>query len=176
MRSLPISLAALLLLGTPAVTTAQSYLSPEQVLQQSEDLFLVPGRKRGAQWWADLQAQQAVERHPSIIQEPWDMSNDAGIPPLMPQVEPEPTIVEDYPVVPATSPHTNLDPLTARLLERLIDANIMRSNVQQSTAADAGAPLADTGPASILAVLAMGGASLWTLRRARVLEKFVQGL
>lgn len=169
MRSRLLTIVTLVGLAAPLTGIAQSYLTPEQVLEQNDGAFLVPGGRRGAQWAADLQVQQSIDRHPSIIQEPWDPVVDNGLPPA---------ISEDdlLPVGSAsvydTNPYGGLDPLTARLLARLAQQN----SILASTAWQNNAPLAGTGPMTTLTVIAMAVATLWTLRKARLLERFVRGM
>jgi hypothetical protein len=165
MRSRLLTIVALVGLAAPVTAVAQSYLTPEQILQQNGDAFLVPSHKRGAQWQADLQTQQNLDRHPSIVHQPGDPVVDDGLPP--------PVAIDESLPQPATgvtqNPYGSLDPLTARLLARMEQQNMLL----QSQLFGTGAPLAQTGPAAILSVMAMAGAIILTLRRARVLSKFV---
>jgi hypothetical protein len=152
----------------------QGYASPEDVFGNNDAAFLVPSGKRGAQWTADVQAEQSYQRHPSILNEPWDPQQDNGVPaPQYPPVVYQPPVQQ--PTTP-TSPYSTLDPITARLLERLARDNVVNTTVgyMPSTAYGTGLPLAHTGPEAVLIVLAMVGAVGWTLRRARVLERFVR--
>ncbi len=161
-------------LATPLTGIAQSYLTPEQVLQQNNGAFLVPSHQRGAQWTADLNAQQNADRHPVVSHDPWDPVQDDGIPP-----PPAAMLEEVQPALPppaAINPYQGMDPITARLLARLEQQNSILQSSLLSTAAQNDAPLAQTGPAAILSVIAMAGATVWTLRRARGMERFVRGL
>jgi hypothetical protein len=152
-------------LMAPLAGIAQSYLTPEQVLQEGNEAFIVPGRHRGARWIADLEAQMSRDRHPSIIKEPWDPVVDNGLPP--------PVVQEDaMPVAeaPTQNPYYGLDPVTARLLARLEQQNML---LQSQIAGNA--PLAQTGPAAVLSVMAVLAAVGLTLRRARSMERLVRG-
>ncbi len=166
MRSRLLTIVALVGLAAPVAGIAQSYMTPEEVLQQNNGAFLVPGHSRGAQWAADQQAQQYNERHPSIVTDPGDPVQDNGIPP------PDFAIWDDgqsdQPVM--QNQYGNLDPTTARLLARLAQQN----SILASTMSGQGAPLAQTGPAAILVVIAMMIATGVTLMRARILERFVR--
>lgn len=172
MRSPLLTLIALIGIAAPVTGIAQTYLTPEQVLEQQklDANFLVPSHQRGARWASDLEAELSRQRHPSIIQQPGDPVQDDGLPPPV-DVSGSENVA---PVVPVSAnPYQNLDPLTVRLLARLEQQNLFLQSTLQSTAGQNGAPLADTGPAAVLSILAMGGATLWTLRRAKVLERFV---
>ena len=72
---------------------------------------------------------------------------------------------------PAPSPYYGLDPITARLLARLEQQNVL---LQSQIAG--GQPLAKTGPAAVLSMIAILAATAFTLRRARGLERFTQEL
>ncbi len=171
MRSHLLTIVAVAGLLAPLTGIAQSYMSPEDFLQQNDEQFLIPSGHRGAQWHADMNAQLNQDRHPSIVRDPWDPVQDEGLPPPV-------ALQEDYSDVeymPEPTPtYGGLDPMTARLLARLAQQNSLLSSTLQSTAAANGAPLAGTGPASVIAVMAMLAAMAWTLRRARVLERFVR--
>lgn len=165
MRSQLITLIALVGLAAPVTGIAQSYMTPEEVLQQNDGAFLVPGHSRGAAWAANQQAQQYNERHPAIVTDPGDPVQDNGIPP------PDFTIWNDgqsnQPAM--QNQYGNLDPTTARLLARLAQQNsILASTIQGQR------PLAQTGPAAILVVIAMMIATGITLMRARGLERFLR--
>lgn len=168
MRTKILLLVALVGFAAPLTGIAQSYMSPEDVLQQNDGAFLVPGHQRGAQWAANYEAQLSRDRHPSIIREPWDPVKDDGLPPPTPVFDDSQYF--DQPLAPAPTPYAGIDPLTARLLARLAQQN----SVLASTAAASNAPLAQTGPASVLIVTVMLIATVVTLRRARILEKFVR--
>lgn len=170
MRSRLLTIVTVIGLAAPITGIAQSYMSPEDVLQQNDGAFLIPSRSRGSQWRADFEAQLSRERHPSILKEPWDVVQDEGIPP---PIADEEFIDESLRPVDTMPTYGGLDPMTARLLARLAQQNSLLTSTLQSTAGANGAPLAGTGPASILAVLAMGAATLWTLRKARMLGRFV---
>lgn len=165
MRSRLIAAIALMGLAAPLTGIAQTYLTPEQVLLQNDGAFLVPSHNRGTAWQVELQDQQNIARHPSILRDPWEPVVDRGIPPPN-----YPEIVTPS-LTPAQAAYPGLDPVTARLLVRLAQQN----SILASTAAG-NAPLAGTGPASTIAMLAMAAATIWTIRRARVLERFVKEL
>ena len=168
MRSRLITIVALVGLVTPIAGIAQSYLTPEQVLQQNDGAFLIPSHHRGAVMITDLQAQQSLDRHPTIFRDASDPVVDNGLPPVI-ENGGAPTPVVDLGI---PNPYGGLDPVTARLLARLAQQN----SLLESQMFGAGRPLAQTGPASVLVVVAMAVATLWTLRRARVLERFVKEL
>ncbi len=172
MRSRFLAIIALIGILAPVTGIAQAYLTPEEVLEQQkiDNAFLVPGGRRGARWSAELDAELSRQRHPSIIQEPWDPVQDDGLPPPM-EITEEP--VYEEPVVAPVNPYGAIDPVTARLMARLEQQNLLLQSVLQSTAAQKDAPLAGTGPAAVLSVMAMAGAVLWTLRRAKVMERFI---
>ena len=163
-----IAVTSVTMLVLPLIAGAQTYVSPEDVLLQHDQAFLIPGHERGAKYWSDLQAQQSLERHQVFVNEPSDPIQDTGIPP--------PANINAYLPLPVAAvpqqvynPYGNLDPLTIRLLARLEQQNALLS----STSAASGAPLAQSGPASILAVIAMMIAVGWTLRRARGMGRFM---
>ena len=167
MRSKILTLVALAGLAAPLTGMAQAYLSPEDVLNQNGD-FLVPSHQRGARWAADLETQQSIERHPAIVHDPSDPVQDNGLPP--PTMLENPTI-EQEPLVPVpVNQYGSLDPLTARLLARLAQQNSILASQQYQ----AGQPLAQTGPAGVLSVIVVILATVVTLFRARLLEKFVR--
>ncbi len=169
MRSRLLITVALIGFCAPLTGIAQSYMTAEDVLLENDGAFLVPSHQRGAQWSADLEQQLRMDRHPSIIQEPWDPVHDDGLPPP----EFEPAITEDFQdFVPPPQNYGGLDPLTARLLARLAQQNSILASTIAQTQSDK--PLAQTGPAAVLSVIAMVAAVLWTLRRARMLQRFVQ--
>ncbi len=170
MRTKILLLVALVGFAAPLTGIAQSYMSPEDVLQQNDGAFLVPGHQRGAQWAVDYEAQLSRERHPSIVSEPWDPVKDDGLPPPTPVFDDSQFADQPLPPAPAPTPYAGIDPLTARLLARLAQQN----TVLASTASYNNAPLAQTGPASFLIVGVMLIATVVTLRRARILEKFVR--
>jgi hypothetical protein len=167
MRAFLLSIVLTSGIFVPTLAATQSYLSPEEVLQQNDSAFLRPGRVRGAQWAADLQAQQNVERHPSIVTDPWDPKPENELPP---------------PVLPESALPTGGvpvgvgDPSTLQLLERIAQEQmLLRTGILGSTAGMYGAPLAGSGPESYVALGVMAIAGYWTLRKARNLEKFVKG-
>ena len=121
---------------------------------------------------ANVEAQQSMDRHPSVIHQPGDPVQDNGLPPPVAQDNTDTQQIDTFATIPPTNPYGNIDPVTARLLARIEQQN----SILQSQIAQTGRPLAQTGPAAILSVIAMLGATLWTLRRARVLERFVRGL
>ena len=167
MRSRLLTIVAVIGFVAPITGIAQSYMTPEQVLQQNDGAFLMPTHHRGAVAQANLEAQLSMDRHPSVIHEPWDPVQDNGLPP--PVALDQPTDVQPVTQQQPTG-YSNLDPLTARLLARLAQQN----SILASTAAANGAPLAGSGPAATLSVIAMVGAGLWTLRKARLLERFIR--
>ena len=173
MRSRLLTIVAVAGLLAPLTGIAQSYMSPEDFLQQNDEQFLIPSGHRGSQWRADMNAQLNQDRHPSIIREPWDPVQDDGLPPPV-AMEDDYSTVDYLPPAEPTPVYGGLDPTTARLLARLAQQNSLMNSALQSTAGANGAPLAGTGPASVVAVMAMVGAMAWTLRRARVLERFVR--
>ena len=166
------AICALVLLCAPVMAAAQGYMTPEQILQQNNDSFIVPTHIRGAQWAGNLQEQQNIERHPSIVSEPGDPQQDTVIPPPVMPPQDQGTFIPP-PQQPTMT--QGLDPLTARLLDRLTRMNVDQSQTGAlpSTAGASGAPLASSGPAGDLAVAVMIVATAWTLHRARVLERFV---
>ncbi|NOS66991.1 MAG: hypothetical protein HOO67_01325 [Candidatus Peribacteraceae bacterium] len=174
MRSRLLTIVAVIGFLAPLTGIAQSYMTPEQFLEQNDQEFLIPGGHRGAQWRADLEAELSRDRHPTIVREPWDPVQDDGLPPPVALEEEEFSDYEDLSPVEPIQPYGNLDPVTARILARLAQQNSLLTSTLQSTAGANGAPLAGTGPASVIAVLAMVVAIVWTLRRARILERFVQ--
>lgn len=176
MRSRLLAIVAIVGFLAPLSGIAQSYMTPEQFLQDNNNEFLIPSSHRGAQWRADLDAQLNRDRHPSIVREPWDPVQDDGLPPPVTEEE-ESTQLDGLPLAEGPAPtYGGLDPTTARLLARLAQQNSLLTSALQSTAAANGAPLADTGPASVIAVMAMLAATAWTIRKARVLERFVREL
>ncbi len=174
MRSHLLAIVAVAGFLAPLTGIAQSYMTPEQFLQENDNEFLIPSSHRGAQWRADLDAQLNRDRHPSIVREPWDPVQDDGLPPPIAEAAGEFTQLDELPLVEPAPTYGGLDPTTARLLARLAQQNSLLTSALQSTAATNGAPLADTGPASVIAVMAMIAATIWTIRKARVLEKFVR--
>lgn len=172
MRSRLLLTIALVGFVAPLTGMAQSYMSPEDVLQQNNNAFLVPSHQRGAQWAVEMEAQLSRERHPSIIREPWDIVQDDGLPPPIAIDE---QFYPDQPIdpMPAYQQPSGIDPLTARLLARLAQQNSILTSTMPSTAGYNNAPLAQTGPAAVLVVIAMAIATVVTLRKARVLERFV---
>ena len=166
---------ALSLLLAPVTAAAQGYMSPEQVLQSEDSAFLVPSRgPRGAQWAAQLERDLNAERHPSTLKEPWDASLNQAVPP--------PTQGELIPTESTThAPSANdgygqtvVDPVTARILARLLaNESFKDSGYRPSTAGYKDAPLTGSGPASVIAALSLIPACIWTMRRARRLEKFM---
>lgn len=167
MRTHLLTAIAFIGLAAPVTGITQSYMTPEQVLQQNNGAFLVPGHQRGAEWAANLQAQQSIDRHPSIIREPWDPVVDNGVPPVPAselQYIPQPFATGGQ--------YQGLDPTTARLLARLAQQN----SILASTLNNSGAPLSQTGPAATLMAGVMIVATILTLRRAKVLERFVREL
>lgn len=174
MRSRLLTIVAVIGLAAPMTGIAQSYLTPEDVLQQNDNAFLVPSHHRGARWTSDLEAQLSRDRHPSVIQDPWDPVQDNGLPPPV-QQDDFANLDQSAPPV-QSNPYGNLDPITARLLARLEQQNSILASSLQSTAGQNGAPLAQTGPAAILSVIVMLVATVLTLRRARILEKFVRDM
>lgn len=157
----------------PVTGIAQSYMTPEQFLQENDNAFLIPGGPRGAKWNSDMNAQLNIDRHPVIYREPWDPVQDDGLPPPVTAEGDFEYLEDSRPVEPAPA-YGGLDPVTARLLARLAQQNSLFGSALQSTAAANGAPLAGTGTASVITIIAMIAATLWTLRRARVLERFVR--
>lgn len=159
----------------PITGMAQSYITPEQFLQENDNAFLIPSGPRGAKWHSDMNAQLNLDRHPSIIREPWDAIQDDGLPP--PAIaDNDHGNTENFSPVEPTPTYGGLDPTTARLLARLVQQNSLFASSLQSTAGANGAPLAGTGPASAVAAIVMAAATFWTLRRARTLERFVREL
>lgn len=169
MRSRLLAIVALIGLAAPVTGIAQSYMTPEDVFEQTDGAFLIPSGKRGAEWRANLESEMNIARHPSIIREPWDPVQDTGLPPPVALEDDNLAGFDDLPPVSQMPLYGGLDPTTARLLARLAQQN----SILASTAAANGAPLAGTGPASVIAVLAMLGATVWTLRKARTLGRFV---
>lgn len=170
MRSILTSIAIFTGIVLPTVGLSQAYLSPEQVLQQEESSFLRPGRQRGAQWAADLQVQQNIERHPVMVTYPWDPEPVANELPPPTQVP----VGQAMPMDEAFG-YGN-DTVSNRLLERIAQEQmLLRTGFLASTAGYGRAPLAGTGPGAVIAAITMIGATVWTLRRARTLEKFVRG-
>ena len=163
-----LTLIAVIGFAAPVTGIAQSYMTPEDMLQQNNGAFLVPSHSRGTAWAANLEAQLSMERHPAIFHDPSEPMKDDGLPPPTP-VENDQQFA-DQPLGPAPSPYQGLDPLTARLLARLAQQN----SILASTVGNSGAPLAQTGPASMLMVIVMIIATVVTLRRARILERFVR--
>lgn len=166
------------LLAAPAFASAQSYMTPEQVLQSDDSAFLVPGRQRGARRAADLQAEQSALRHPSMIEDPRDgVAKDA----LPPATTGTAGISGTADVAAALDvagyqQQTIVDPVTARLLARLLAKESLLQapgSSLQSTAGASGAPLTGSGPMTTIAALAVIPAGIWTLRRARMLQRFL---
>ena len=185
MMRLTLVLAALPLLLPATTAYGQGYVLPETVLEENDAAFVQPSHKRGAEWNAQLESELSRQRHPVIYSDPGDRESwesTEKTPPLPP--EPPLILEEEEVIVPEedegqASYDYGIDPLTARLLERLARDQLIRAALQPvlpSTAAVADAPLAGPGPAAILSVIAMGLASVWTLRRARGLEKFIHGM
>ncbi len=113
-----------------------------------------------------------IERHPSIIREPWDTSLDKGIPPAT-QGELVPTETTANADPDGRYGQTIVDPVTARILARLLAKESLQDpGYLSSTAGYKGAPLSGSGPASVIATLALIPAGIWTIRRARKLERF----
>lgn len=168
MRTKIFLLVALVGLAAPLTGIAQSYMSPEDVLQQNDGAFLVPGRARGAAWAVAREAQLSLDRHPTIFRDQWEPVKDDGLPPPTPVVDDAQFM--NQPIGSAATPYAGIDPLTARLLARLAQQN----SILASTAAGSNAPLSQTGPASVLIVGVMLIATIVTLRRARILERFVR--
>ena len=166
------TILALLLLLVPAAATAQ-YMTPEDVLQSEDSAFLVPtlGR-RGAQYADELQREQNRERHPSIVSEPGDSPwSDAVPPPTQGQLVPTDSTVG---IGTSGGQQVVVDPVTARILARLLAREELQGGYLPSTAGYKDAPLTGSGPASVIAILTLIPATVWTLRRARMLEKFVR--
>ena len=169
MRSRLLIAIAFIGLIAPLTGIAQSYMTPEDALLENDGAFLVPSHSRGTAWAADLQAQQNADRHPSVVQEPWDPIHDDGLPP--PDAAFDTAATDTVEGVTLSQNYGGLDPTTARLLARLAQQNsILASTIAQTQSEK---PLAQTGPAAILSVIAMIAATIWTLRRARMLERFV---
>lgn len=169
MRSILTSIAIVTGIVIPTLSLGQAYLSPEQVLQQEESSFLRPGGPRGAQWAADLQVQQNIERHPVMVTYPWD-------PEPVAQDLPPPTQVPIGQAIPADQ-LGGYDTVSNRLLERIAQEQmLLRTGFLASTAGYGRNPLAGTGPESVLVAVTIVGASIWTLRKARSMEKFVRGV
>lgn len=173
MHSRLLAIVAVIGFLAPVTGVAQSYMTPEQFLQENDNAFLIPGGPRGAKWNSDMNAQLNIDRHPVIYREPWDPVQDDGLPPPM-TAEDDSEYLEAFRPVEQLSAYGGLDPVTARLLARLAQQNSLLGSALQSTAAANGAPLAGTGTASIITIIAMIAATLWTLRRARALERFVR--
>ena len=169
--------ALLFLIVAPSLAAAQQYLSPEEVLQNGDSAFLVPTRKRGAQWAVEMQDQQSIDRHPSMLEEPWDPETNAAIPPPVEEEPLQGSVIPYQDYAANAQPQTVIDPLTARLLTRLLAREAILtapSYAQQSTAGGSGAPLAGSGPLTTIAALGIIPACVWTLRKARRLERFVE--
>ncbi len=167
MRATLTSIAIIAGIVVPAVGLGQAYLSPEQGLQQEQSSFLRPGHQRGAQWAAELQTQQNIDRHPSMVTSPWDPE------PVADQLPPQTQVPIGQSVTPQD---IGGDSVSNRLLERIAQEQmLLRTGFLASTGTYGRTPLAGSGPESTLVIVTMVGATLWTLRRARLMEKFVRG-
>ncbi|MSR87194.1 hypothetical protein EXS70_03420 [Candidatus Peribacteria bacterium] len=167
MRSRLLTLIAVAGLLAPITGIAQSYMTPEQVLDQNNGAFLIPGHQRGARWMADFEAQLSRDRHPAIITDPWEQEQIRLSQPPPVVFDDEGSFGQDYG---QANPYSNLDPTTARLLARLAQQN----SILASSLGNSRTSLAQTGPAAILIVIVMAIATFLTIRKAKMLEKFVK--
>lgn len=147
-------------------TTAYAYLTPEQVLELNGDASIVAGNQRASDTIISQQDAAAAGRHPITIQ-PYNSTvaqNDNGTTHAAPP---------DISVTQSSSSAGNslvlqLDPVTLRLLVRLQ----AEKNGQNAVGTyHAGAPLTPSGPAGDVTAIVMIGSVVWTIWRAKRMEK-----
>ncbi|MDO8649643.1 MAG: hypothetical protein Q7R81_07770 [Candidatus Peregrinibacteria bacterium] len=158
-----------------AVPQAHAYMTPEQVLLQQEHMYYFPTAE--AKTAREIRAEQEEKRVAKHLQEQEELiakSREeervhaaalAGEP-----TEEEDEEIDDEPqLVPgAQTPGITLDAAALRLLSRI--ERIREPNLPAETV-HSGAPLTPTGPAVVIAIVALVCAGIWTVRRATKLER-----
>ncbi len=158
--------------------TALAYLTPEEVLLQSQSTYYAPPNSRHAQEVVDQQdaARLAAKSSAAAL-------SSLSVPDASSSLEALPSADTSHPSAPdgsSSEPSAaipGLDPVTIRLLDRLQRAD-RRSNPTDASAGagtlhgDGGSPpaestLAGSGPGATVAILAVLGAVVATLLAAR---------
>ena len=175
--------ATLLLVST---SPAYAYMTPEQVLQQTQYGTYVPDEEEGGEYYAAPEDEGEPEKsgiHYVAPHGTYRIQESQGPPSTLKKYQPAAPVEEeaaeeevtDEEVMPeedGDSIRITIDSRTARLLERLPNPThaALSENVV-SPAAHSGAPLAPTGPATVVAMGTILAAVAWTIRRARKLER-----
>ena len=174
-----LTVAILLLTAAPV----HAYRTPEQVLQQTQYGTYVPDEDEGGEFYAAPAEEEPTESgiHYVPPHGTYRIQESQGPPSTLKKYQPvtaeEPqgeTILDEEIVSDEEEKgiHITIDSRTARLLERLTNpTHAALSENFISPAAHSGAPLAPTGPATVVAMGTILAAVAWTIRRARKLER-----
>lgn len=179
------ALSLCLLVGVAGAPTAFAYLLPEEALTgASYDTSTVDTGNDGdaePEDWESIDEEQTEEDLPSGIRvrrpvveyrdqpsdnkhttlKKYQSSSSAEAKAAAPVIEEEPPAAEEGEIATLT-----LDVKTLRLLERLTNKS-SQNTLPNAVAEHTGAPLSPTGPATLVAMLAMLAAIWYTMRKAQ---------
>ncbi len=169
------------------------YLEPEGVLLRDRSSLFVPSNPRAAQQNAATQhsAAGAAGAGRPTLREWWNETDDAptATPPV---AAPSSTAGHAGPAEDTSDEDLELDPVTARWLERIrrsihngpplgtthppstVNVDGTDGTMRHSTALHSGADLAGSGPGEIAVFVTLGGAVAWTLLRSRRMRANLQ--
>lgn len=193
MMNRPLFLTVLLLTSGLLPLSAAAYVTPEEILDDESyttRFYDEPPSRRSTQDEVARQQAESAERreaeqnalNPQSEPEPSEEENLHGAAPeeesdidkLIQLVE----LLQQGQQPAQPSPESEIDPVDARLLERIKDrqdaaarAAVLDELLGDSEQLHSGAPLADTGPAAVIVTLAVTGALGETWRRVRKAQR-----